>query len=424
MSMNINEEMPYVNVIDTYKEEDYFLKSIIEIKYIPNFFYINNGGRSYLITGVKFKESNDREHRSKIIGLANNCDYFIKNDIESSPKIEYVSRGSKNHIHKLDTGTCKLFYVYKDLIQALSGDGLNFNYFRGQSHDYPLLPGALRYKKFTDYIKQFESIYRKLSFEYPNVLDYVPLCDSSKIIEREPNLSLLQHYGLKTALLDITKNPYIAMLFMLKTNTYKLNKPTLYIFKIDDKITSKPTLFSEVKKSNTNERIIAQKGAFLNFEKVLDKNIKEKIPYVKVVLTLDDEKYKSILSENNIFFRNFGRARSQLIKRKDLRDKNKLIDVNTLLNYQHAYLVDSFINLNKELEVKLNEYYYTMEDMFPDLENRIRYISKKHNDDNNKLKRLFATNFIMYLPNKHRSWRLKTFSTRFICKEWSKLLLK
>lgn len=211
---------------------------------------------------------------------------------------------------------------------------------------------------------------------------------------------------------------------MLKTNTYKLNKPTLYIFKIDDKITSKPTLFSEVKKSNTNERIIAQKGAFLNFEKVLDENIKEKIPYVKLVLTLDDEKYKSMFNEDNIFFKNFGRVRSQLIKRKDLRDKNKLTDVNTLLNYQHAYLVDSFINLNKELEVKLNEYYYTMEDMFPDLENRIRYISKKHNDDNNKLKRLFATNFIMYLPNKHRRWRLKTFSTRFICVRRPKLPLK
>lgn len=52
--------MPYVNVLDTYKEEDYFLKSTIEIMYIPNFSYIKNGGSRYLITGVKFKESNDR----------------------------------------------------------------------------------------------------------------------------------------------------------------------------------------------------------------------------------------------------------------------------------------------------------------------------------------------------------------------------
>lgn len=422
--MNINEEMPYVNVLDTYKEEDYFLKSTIEIMYIPNFSYIKNGGSRYLITGVKFKESNDREHRSKIIGLAKNCDSFIKKDIESSPKIEYVSRESKNKIHKLDTGTCKLFYVYKNLIQALSGDGLNFNYFRGQSDDYPLLPGALRYKKFTDYIKQFESIYRKLSFEYPDVLDYVPLCESSKIIEREPNLSLLQHYGLKTALLDITKNPYIAMLFMLKDNIYELSMPTLYLFKIDDKITSKPTLFSEVKKSHTNERIIAQKGAFLNFEKVLDNNVKEKIPYVKLVLKLDEEKYKSIFNEDNICFRNIDIENSQLISKEDLKDKKKLNDFKTLLYYQHRYLFESFISLNKELEVKLNEYYYTKEYMFPDLENRIRYISKKHNDDNNKLKRLFAKNFTIYLPDKRKRWCLKTFSTRFICVRTPKLPLK
>lgn len=422
--MNINEEMPYVNILDTYKEEDYFLKSTIEIMYIPNLTYIKNGGSRYLITGVKFKGSNDRKHKSKIIGLAKNCDFFIKKDIESSPKIEYATKGLKNNIYKLDTGTCKLFYVYKNLIQALSGDGLNFNYFRGQSDDYPLLPGALRYKKFTDYIKQFESIYRKLSFEYPDVLDYVPVCESLKIIEREPNLSLLQHYGLKTALLDITKNPYIAMLFMLKDNIFKLNKPTLYLFKIDDTITSKPTLFSEVKKSNTNERIIAQKGAFLNFEKVLDNKMKEKIPYVKLVLTLDIEKYESLCGNGNLYFKYLDVENSQLIKNEDLKDKEKNNDFKIVYYTQHDFLLDSLIGINKELEVKLNEYYYTREDMFPDLENRIRYISKKHNDDNNKLKRLFEKNFTIYLPDKRKGWRLKTSSTRFICKRRPKLPLK
>jgi len=283
--MEFNIDKPYANIIDSYKEEDFFKKSTIEINYIPNISFVKNGGQRYLITGVKLIESDDEVNKERISKLVNKCNKFIEDDIESSPKLVYEHG-------ELDTGTCKLFYVYKDLIQGLSGDGLNFNYFRGQSHDYTLLPGALRYKVDSDYIKDFESIYRKLALEFPDTIDYVPLNPISKIAEREPNLSILQHYGLKTALLDITKNPYISMLFMLKDKVEDLKEPALYFFKIGDGISSRSTLFSEVRKSHTNERIIAQKGAFLNFEKVLDSNEKEKIPYVKLVLKFDANMYE------------------------------------------------------------------------------------------------------------------------------------
>lgn len=383
--MNINEEMPYINILDTYKEEDYFLKTTIEIMYIPNFSYIKNGGSRYLITGVKFKGSNDRNNKSKIIGLAKNCDYFIKKDIESSPKLDFVIRGSKDSKHILDTGTCKLFYVYKDLIQGLSGDGLNFNYFRGQSHDYTLLPGALRYKVDSDYIKDFESIYRKLALEFPDTIDYVPLNPISKIAEREPNLSILQHYGLKTALLDITKNPYIAMLFMLKDKVEDLKEPALYFFKIDDSISSRSTLFSEVRKSHTNERIIAQKGAFLNFEKILENNVKEKIPYVKLVLKFDANTYMSIRKEGKINNYDIDEETTRLINREIDSYGRQLDELYSLLYFEDKFLGDMFISINKDLENKLKEYCYTKEDMFPDFESRINYLSKRYKESDKNI---------------------------------------
>lgn len=379
--MEFNIDKPYASIIDSYKEEGFFKKSTIEINYIPNISFVKNGGQRYIITGVKLIESDDEVNKEKISKLVNKCNKFIEEDIESSPKLIYEHG-------ELDTGTCKLFYVYKDLIQGLSGDGLNFNYFRGQSHDYPLLPGALRYKIDSDYIKDFESIYRKLALEFPDTIDYISLNLTSKIIEREPNLSILQHYGLKTALLDITKNPYIAMLFMLNDKVWDLKEPALYFFKIDDSISSRSTLFSEVRKSHTNERIIAQKGAFLNFEKVLDENIKEKIPYVKLVLKFDANMYMYMRKECKINHYDIDVKTTRLIDREIDSSEDQLNELFSLLYFDTNFLKEMFISINKDLENKLKEYCYTKEDMFPDFENKIRYLSNKYNDDNPKTKKL------------------------------------
>lgn len=376
--MEFNIDKPYANIIDSYKEGDFFKKSTIVINYIPNISFVKNGGQRYIITGVKLIESDDEVNKEKISKLVNKCNKFIEDDIESSPKLIYEHG-------ELDTGTCKLFYVYKDLIQGLSGDGLNFNYFRGQSHDYQLLPGALRYKVDSDYIKDFENIYRKLALEFPDTIDYVSLNPISKIAEREPNLSILQHYGLKTALLDITKNPYIAMLFMLKDNVEDLKESALYFFKIGDGISSRSTLFSEVRKSHTNERIIAQKGAFLNFEKILENNVKEKIPYVKLVLKFDANMYISMRKEGGINQYDIDPKNTKLIDREIESYGKQLDELYSLLYFEDKFLGDMFISINKDLENKLKEYCYTKEDMFPDFESRINYLSKRYKESDKNI---------------------------------------
>ena len=362
----------YAEIISNYKEDSYFIKSTIVIKYIPNISAALSGNRNYNIISVKLVKSNDIENKEKIEELVNRCNNSINRE--------------KNISH------WQVFYLYKELLQTLTGEGFNFNYFRGQSDKYDLLPGALRYSENSDYIRDFEGLYRRLAYEFPDTINYVSLNESS-ITERESNLSVLQHYGLKTALLDITKNPYIAMLFMLRETIDEYRSPTLYLFKINDQEFDSPTLFSEVSKSHTNERIIAQKGAFLNFEKVQKNKLLKAIPYVKIILEFDEYKYQeALLFENNTnLVRKYYLIQNNKIggvedldnikKSKDYYEKN-INKIRELFDSVEMTKEDCLEYINNELTQKLKEYYYLKEDMFPDFENKIRYLSSKYvNDD-------------------------------------------
>lgn len=350
----------YAKIINNYKEEDYFVQSTILLKYMLYHQEAVAGKKSYVITGVELHESNDSRNKEKIGKIVEKCN----NDILDTSK-EY---------------SWQIFYALKVLLRDLTSDRIGFNYFRGQSHDHPLLPGALRYNDGSAYIKDFESIYKKLAYAFPDTINYVSMSKITNLAERETNLSVLQHYGLKTALLDITKNPYIAMLFMLNDSISEYKEPTLYLFKINDNVSDNLSLFSEVRKSHTNERIIAQKGAFLNFEKILDNKVRIKIPFVKIVLRYDAEEYMNLLIRRN----------------KGLQETDgKKVDIENILEEQLNFLITGDISkvyclkyINKELETKLKEYYYTKEDMFPDFENRIRYLSNKYSDDSPKTKKI------------------------------------
>ena len=370
--MTYNNIKSYAEIIDCYNEDSCFIKNTIVIKYIPNISAALSGNRNYNIISVKLVQSNDEENKKKIEELVNRCN----NSITREKKISHW----------------QVFYLYKELLQTLTGDELNFNYFRGQSDKNELLPGALRYSKNSDYIRDFEGLYLRLSYEFPDIINYVSMSESN-IAERETNLSVLQHYGLKTALLDITKNPYIAMLFMLRENIDEYRSPTLYLFKINDKEFDNPTLFSEVRKSHTNERIIAQKGAFLNFEKVQKNKLLKAIPYVKIILEFDEYKYQealifensaNIMRKYNLIKNNeIGSAEdlNTIKESKDYYEKNinKIIE---LFDSVETTKEDCLEYINNELTQKLKEYYYTKEDMFPDFENKIRYLSNKYvNDD-------------------------------------------
>ena len=256
------------------------------------------------------------------------------------------------------------------------------NYFRGQSHHYDLVPGILRGNVQNSYRKEFESLYLKIANEFPDKVSYFDFRSSDSIEQREYQLSLLQHYGLKTSLLDITKNPYIAMLFMLSEQFNKYKEPTIYLFNIDEQVHRKKHLFTEVKKSEKNERIIAQQGAFLNFDKIFNNKSFdiEKITCIKIVLHFSEDYYTNYLDEE----------KKNLSNIEKLDDSDSKADYEQLLDREKQQIQNSKLNCLKfikdELTQKLREYYYFEEDLFPDFEKRIQYLSEKYESNGQEKK--------------------------------------
>lgn len=348
----------YAKNLLNYKEDSFFESNTIEIGYIGNTLAKNGDKRKYLLTHVNVLASNS----DKIKSIVEKCDFDIKN--------------------KSQANGWQLFYLYKELLQRFTSNEFGFNYFRGQSVNKPLLPGIMRGELDKSYINNFERIYRKLAYEFPEKINYTEFNGADCITNREYDLSLLQHYGLKTALLDITKNPYIAMLFMIKENIREYTEPTLYLFNINELLEKDETLFTEVRKNKTNERILAQKGAFLNYEKTLLKNNNyEKIPYIKIILRFDDAVYEKLLENEIKVYENLKKY-SKEHGHKDFESfvDHDLSELNKQLDSIEEYKVVSLKNILEDLENKLNEYCYIKEDMFPDFENRIRYLSNKFNN--------------------------------------------
>lgn len=355
--------------MSSYEESQYFSASTIVISYCPDIDIMEpNDKRKYRILEVKLLDNSKYADNAKLSTTINKCNISITSN---------AGRAS-----------WQIFYLYKELLQTLLSSDLNFNYFRGQADDYPLLPGVLRPETTKYYLRNFENIYKRLSFEFPDMVNYTKLVDEESISCRESDLSLLQHFGLKTSLLDITRNPYIGMLFMLRDIIDKYKEPTLYLFKINDSWNDddKLNLFTEVKKSHVNDRILAQKGAFLNFEKaILNKSGAkevEVIPYVKIVLRLESEKYKNDIDEQ---FRILDTLKNNKNLKDIVNDTEKFYNLLEKVTYIKDHMDEvqkkCLQHINDELSQKLYEFYYTKEDMFPDFENRIKYLSTKYKDE-------------------------------------------
>lgn len=212
------------------------------------------------------------------------------------------------------------------------------------------------------------------------------LKNDKSIEERESQLSLLQHYGLKTSLLDITSNPYIALLFMLSESFDEYKEPSLFMFKIDENYDGNDYLFTDVRKDIINERIIAQKGAFLNFDKLCFNKKLKKIPLIKIVLQFSSEE---LLNEIKSERKNLDEMESEInssskkeVDTQIIEDKSEYLKI---LLEEERKIEDSKLEclnfIYEELSRKLREYYYFEEDLFPDFEKRIQYLSNKYQSE-------------------------------------------
>lgn len=344
----------YNKIYKSYKSEDYFNETIIRINYIKNL--TTNGDRAYKIRSLSLENKLTDNKSKEIETFVNLCN----EKLQQKTFTEW-----------------QLFYLYKELFQRFVDDEQQgCNYFRGQSNNHDLVPGILRKTVPNSYRQAFERLYLKIAHEFPEKIAYFKLDDVRKLEEREYQLSLLQHYGLKTSLLDITRNPYIAMLFMLSGKFGEYKEPTLYLFKINEETHRNKHLFTEVKKSDFNERIVAQKGAFLNFDKIYGNRDfdREKISVIKIVLHFDEDAYSKDIS---IALEDL----SKMLKTKSEEKVNNsdILEYQTSLEDERKNIdkskVDCLNAIKKELSQKLREYYYFEEELFPDFEKRIQYLS-------------------------------------------------
>ena len=177
---------------------------------------------------------------------------------------KYLQNNGTGNGYKDSENNWSIFYLLKELITELK---LNkFNYFRGQRENWDTIPGVFRKKQNRDgydLYSKFEQVYKNIAQEFPEELEYISLDQNKENDIRTNQLAILQHYGLPTSLLDITENPYIAMLFMLSEET-PIFDPQLEAYAID--VDSETSIVSFVNKYRKNKRIKAQKGAFLNYE--------------------------------------------------------------------------------------------------------------------------------------------------------------
>lgn len=180
---------------------------------------------------------------------------------------DYLAFEGKNKGYKGDWNNWTIFYLLKEFITACQAGG--YKYFRGQAHSWPIVPSIFRKKK--DLLKgrytyeEFENTYKNISREFPGRISYFPLSEDN-LEKRTDELAILQHYGFPTPLVDITSNPFIAMMFMVCFG--EIEEPEFQCFKINSEDSQGNTIVSFVDKLGNNRRIKAQKGAFLNYDKL------------------------------------------------------------------------------------------------------------------------------------------------------------
>ncbi|HAP3879797.1 TPA: FRG domain-containing protein, partial [Enterococcus faecalis] len=332
----------------------------------------------------------------------------VKLNKEISDFIEQINQRIKDNLSYDDEKKhWKMFYLIKEILQNFVGteESNSFNYFRGQASDWPLRPGIFRNDTTHTFIENFENIYKRVAYEYPTEIEYVEY-SLNDINKRAKQLSLLQHYGMRTSLIDVTQNPYIAMLFMVSDGCKNdFNRGTIDLYRIKESIHSSNNIFMPVEKSDHNKRLTAQRGAFFNYDVLYDLRQTEIEPIDRIILRVSydsNEIKKEIENQINKSNEEFREIQDDLSS--NLNSSLKTVVTETLLSVSSSMkeLINQLellkINVNslekdilstirEEIKEKLGEYFYFENSLFPDLDKYISYIQASYinNDENSKL---------------------------------------
>ena len=292
-----------------------------------------------------------------------------------------------------EPNTWSVFYLLKELITALSSS--NYNFYRGQGSNWATRPSIFRPLKLIgdiedeiNFYEDFEKLYQQVSREYPDNIKYIELEHDELIDERADELATLQHYGLPTSLLDVTENPFIALLFMLESDEF--SNPQIEFYKFNPQKDADDSLLTFTHKKNNNKRIKAQKGAFINYDKInrfikidgKEWNLSDryrKIDRILVEIILDLEGYKSYLDSLRLDSKELKKKEELLKIIKEEKDKFFTEEGGSATQEEiKKNKNEIFENLRQELMKKLNEFHYFQRDLYPDFNDYLVHLKKKY----------------------------------------------
>lgn len=223
-------DFDYQKAFQQFNENDIFDTAIIFIDVTDTNL---DGEAKYVINNVRTKQCDDSGRLKKVIH-----------------KIDQVIHHFKVKESYTDThNSWSIFYTLKELVDQITAclplDCKPF--YRGQSGDWELRPTLYR-KKYQDEIRQnYDEIYQDIARRFPDDVQYRKFDDREN---RASDLAELQHYGLPTPLMDMTENPFIALLFM--TNSYQQDSGSEPQLDILLKLRKMSSLF---KKRNGSDKI-------------------------------------------------------------------------------------------------------------------------------------------------------------------------
>lgn len=332
---------------------------------------------NYSIDIIVDSNSDDDRRKYKVRKLEFHSDVSD----EFSNEILSLIKNENQKIEKADK-SWNIFYVYKEIFQLLVNSKIyKFNYFRGQNGDWELKPGLFRPGLNANFIKNYDQIYNKICKEYPDVIKYVPLNedDLSNVEERACQLALLQHYGYRTSLLDITKNPFISLQFMvIGCDENKWNDNTIYAFSIDEVKHSLHNIYVSTSENKNNARMRAQEGAFLDYDRLyrIEQSKIVMIPLVKIRLKFASS--KELMIDNEL------KKIRKIVNKigQEERTINFLNEVSNQYKLQKEQIDEIKDNLykyiNEDIVTKLREFYYFQEDLFPDFNDYLAFTRNKY----------------------------------------------
>ena len=370
------------------------------------------------------RESENVENYKEKVAILNVVGEVYK--LNNKIKCDYYNREGYGTIKSGWT----IFYTLKELISIFDGrrtktenivlnnsnsdfivSRFKYNYFRGYSNNkHDAIPAVFRNRTYhgeknsDQFYSKFEGLYQKIAREYPEELEYDSSIGSSK---RNDAFSRLQHYGFGTCLLDMSRNPYTALLFMIDGEDF--HTPKFELFEIEEEKHRDNNIVYLPEKFQKNKRLIAQNGAFLHYEKLYSLLEKEKegekeedadltTEYVKDKLKKLEKKVERInritvvievsKKSDSEFLKNdiqniIKAARNLEYDKERDANENEYIDnlercfenLKNKINLVDKTLqgTDQYTLLKNYLKAKLDEYGHSKRSLFPDFQNYVSY---------------------------------------------------